>query len=69
MGSASLSGRLELRTDWAQGRCVIRAGILSEDWRMKRVPRDGVDVTDTPLDFSSDIDNLGIEFFSRWSSI
>ena len=28
---------------------------------MKRVRREGVDVTDTPLDFSSDIDNLEIQ--------
>jgi hypothetical protein len=46
------------RDDWSfelrglRGRGFIRAGTLSEDWQMKRVRREGVDITDTPLDFS-----------------
>jgi hypothetical protein len=43
-----------------RGRGFIRAGTLS-DWQMKRVRREGIDVTDTPLDFAADIDGLEIE--------
>lgn len=31
------------------------------DWQMKRVRRDGSDVTDTPLDFDKDVNGLEIE--------
>ncbi len=43
-----------------RGRGFIRVGTLS-DWQMKRVRREGVDVTDTPLDFAADVDGLEIE--------
>lgn len=50
------------------GRGFIRAGTLS-DWQMERVRRGGVDVTDTPLDFSKDIDGLEIELTQRTTVI
>jgi hypothetical protein len=42
---------------------------LNEEWRVKRVRREDVDVTDTPLDFSSDIDNLEIELTDRVTTV
>lgn len=54
------------KDDWSfelrglRGRGFIRATAVN-DWRMKRVLREGADVTDTPLDFSTDIDDLEIE--------
>jgi hypothetical protein len=62
------------RDDWSfelhglKGRGFIRAGTMS-DWQMKRVRREGVDVTDTPLDFASDIDGLEIELTERLTTI
>jgi hypothetical protein len=59
------------RDDWGfelhglRGRGFIRAGTLSDDWQMKPVRREGDDVTDTPLDFFSDIDNLQIQLTNR----
>src|SRR5262249_13388770 len=61
--------------DWSfdlrglKGRGFIRAGSPTEDWQMKRVRREGVDVTDTPLDFSSDIDNLEIQLTNRATTV
>jgi hypothetical protein len=58
------------RDDWSfelqglRGRGFIRAGTFG-DWEMKQVRREGVDVTDTPLDFSSDIDELEIELTQK----
>jgi hypothetical protein len=55
------------RDDWSfelrglRGRGFIRAVTLAEDWQMRRVRRKGTDITDTPLDFSSDVDDLEIE--------
>jgi carboxypeptidase family protein len=52
--------------DWSfelhglRGRGFVRAATLN-DWQMKRVLREGVDVTDTPLDFTTDVDGLEIE--------
>jgi hypothetical protein len=63
------------RDDWSfelhglRGRGFIRAGSLADDWQMKRVRREGVDVTDTPLDFSSDIDNLEIQLTNRATTL
>jgi hypothetical protein len=63
------------RDDWTfelhglRGRGFIRAGSPTEDWQMKRVRREGVDVTDTPLDFSSDIDNLEIQLTNRATTV
>jgi hypothetical protein len=51
-----------------RGRGFIRAGAMS-DWHMKRVRREGVDVTDTPLDFASDIDGLEIELTHRLTTV
>jgi hypothetical protein len=51
-----------------RGRGFIRAGTLS-DWRMKRVRREGVDVTDTPLDFATDVDGLEIELTQRLTTV
>jgi hypothetical protein len=36
---------------------------------MKRVRREGVDVTDTPLDFSADIDDLEIELTQQVTTV
>ena len=55
------------RDDWSfelhglRGRGFIRAATLTEDWQMRRVRRKGIDITDTPLDFSSEADDLEIE--------
>lgn len=63
------------RDDWSfelhglKGRGFIRANSLADDWHMRRVRREGVDVTDTPLDFSSDIDNLEIQLTNRVTTI
>ena len=62
------------RDDWTfelqglRGRGFIRAGTLS-DWQMKRVRREGVDVTDTPLDFATDVDGLEIELTQRLTTV
>jgi hypothetical protein len=62
------------RDDWTfelqglRGRGFIRAGTLS-DWQMKRVRREGLDVTDTPLDFAADIDGLEIELTERLTTV
>jgi hypothetical protein len=63
-----------IRDDWSfelnglRGRGFIRAGTLS-DWQMKRVRRDGVDVTDTPLNFATDVDGLEIELTQRLTTV
>ena len=62
------------RDDWTfelrglRGRGFIRAGTMS-DWEMKRVRREGVDVTDTPLDFATDVDGLEIELTQRVTTV
>ena len=62
------------RDDWSfelkglRGRGFIRAGTLS-DWQMKRVRRESVDVTDTPLNFATDVDGLEIELTQRLTSV
>jgi hypothetical protein len=62
------------RDDWTfevqglRGRGFIRAGTLS-DWQMKRVRRERVDVTDTPLDFATDVDGLEIELTQRLTTV
>jgi hypothetical protein len=62
------------RNDWSfelhglRGRGFIRAGTLS-DWEMKRLRREGVDVTDTPLDFSTDVDELEIELTQQVTTV
>jgi hypothetical protein len=62
------------REDWTfelrglRGRGFIRAGTVS-DWQMRRVRREGVDITDTPLDFATDIDGLEIELTQRLSTV
>jgi hypothetical protein len=50
------------------GRGFIRAGTMS-DWHMKRVRREGVDVTDTPLDFAADVDGLEIELSRQMTTV
>lgn len=63
-----------VRDDWGfelnglRGRGFIRAGTL-RDWEMKRVQRAGVDVTDTPLDFSTNIDDLEVELTRRVTTV
>jgi hypothetical protein len=62
------------RDDWTfelkglRGRGFIRAGTLG-DWEMKRVRREGADVTDTPLDFSADVDGLEIELTQQVTTL
>jgi hypothetical protein len=51
-----------------RGRGFIRAGTMS-DWQMKRVRREGVDVTDTPLDFAADVDGLEIELSQQVTTV
>jgi hypothetical protein len=51
-----------------RGRGFIRAGTMS-DWQMKEVRREGVDVTDTPLDFATDVDGLEIELTQRETTV
>jgi hypothetical protein len=72
---ASMSGGPPVtRDDWTfelpglRGRGFIRAGTMS-DWQMKRVRREGVDVTDTPLDFATDVDGLEIELTQRLATV
>lgn len=63
-----------VRDDWSfelhglRGRGLIRAGTVG-DWEMKHVWREGVDVTDTPLDFSTDIDALEIELTQQVTTV
>jgi len=63
------------RDDWSfelqglRGRGFVRAGALSDDWHVKRVRREDVDITDTPIDFSSDIDNIEIQLTNRSSTL
>lgn len=69
------SGAPPVTRDWSfelhglRGRGFIRAGTLTGDWHLKRVRRDGVDVTDTPLDFSSEIDNIEIQLTNRVTTV
>jgi hypothetical protein len=62
------------RDDWTfelkglRGRSFIRAGTMS-DWEMKRVRREGVDITDIPLDFSADVDGLEIELTQQVTTV
>jgi hypothetical protein len=74
-GMGTTGGPPVARDDWSfelhglRGRGFIRAGSPTDDWQMKRVRREGVDVTDTPLDFSSDIDNIEIQLTNRVTSV
>jgi hypothetical protein len=62
------------RDDWTfelqglRGRGFIRAGTMS-NWEMKRVRREGVDITDTPLDFSTDVAGLEIELTQQLTTV
>jgi hypothetical protein len=62
------------RDDWTfelqglRGRGFIRAGTMS-NWEMKRVRREGVDITDTPLDFSTDVGGLEIELTQQLTTV
>jgi membrane-associated protease RseP (regulator of RpoE activity) len=75
MAGMGVSGRAPVtRDDWSfelqglRGRGFIRAATLG-DWEMKRVQREGVDVTDTPLDFSTDLDGLEIELTQKLTTV
>ncbi len=75
MSEMAMSGRPPVtRDDWTfelhglRGRGFIRAGTMS-DWQMKRVRREGIDVTDTPLDFATDVDGLEIELTQRLTTV
>jgi len=66
IGNIEMSDPPVVRDDWSfevnglRGRGFIRVGTLRE-WQLKRVQREGVDVTDMPLDFSANIDDLDVE--------
>jgi len=71
-----MSGGLPVaRDDWSfelhglRGRGLIHAGTLGDEWVVKDIRRDGDDVTDTPLDFSTDIDNLRIRLTNRLTTV
>jgi 5-hydroxyisourate hydrolase-like protein (transthyretin family) len=70
-GMGMYDGPSTARDDWSfelqglRGRGFIRAGTLDDEWQLKSVRREAVDVTDTPLDFSSDINNLDIQLTNR----
>jgi len=51
-----------------RGRGFIRAGTMG-DWQLKRVRREGTDVTDTPLDFTTDVDGLEIELTQQSTTV
>jgi hypothetical protein len=75
-GGRDMSGGPPIaRDDWSfelkglRGHGFIRAGNVSDNWDVRRVLRDGVDVTDTPLEFSSDIDNIEIELTNRVTTV
>lgn len=75
MGGADMAGGPPVvRDDWSfelhglRARGFVRAGTLN-DWQMKRVLREDLDVTDTPLDFATDIDNLQIELTQRVTTV
>jgi hypothetical protein len=74
-GMGTTGGPPVARDDWSfelhglRGQGFIHAGTLSDDWQMKRVLREGVDVTDTPLEFSSDIDNIAIQLTNRVTTV
>jgi hypothetical protein len=63
------------RDDWTfelhglRGRGFIHAGSPTDDWQVKRVRREGVDMTDTPFDFSSAIDNIEIQLTNRVTTV
>lgn len=74
-GSMEMSGGPPVtREDWSfelqglRGRGFIRAGTLS-DWQMKSVRREGIDITDTPLDLATDLDDLEIELTQQVTTV
>jgi hypothetical protein len=67
-GPPAVSDDWSFELNGLRGRGFIRAGTLG-DWQMKRVLHEGVDVTDTPLDFSTDIDELEVELTRRATSV
>jgi hypothetical protein len=75
IGHIEMSGeRPAVRDDWSfevpglRGEGFIYAGTLG-DWQMKRVRREGIDVTDTPLDFAVDVNELEIELTTRTTTV
>jgi hypothetical protein len=62
------------RDDWTfelpglRGRGFLRAGTAT-DWHLRRVLLDGVDVTDTPLDFDTSLDKLEVELTQRLTTV
>jgi hypothetical protein len=74
-GMGATGGPPVARDDWTfelnglRGQGFIRAGSPTEGWQMKRVRREGVDVTDTPLDFSGDIDDIEIQLTNRVTTV
>jgi len=62
------------KDDWTfevhglSGRGFLRAGTMG-DWEMKRVLREDADVSDTPLDFSTDVDGLVIELTQKVTTV
>ena len=75
MSARSMGDPPVAHDDWSfelrglRGRGFVRAGTLTADWHMKRVRRGDADVTDVPLDFSSDIDDLEIELTQNTTTV
>ncbi|HEX4566285.1 MAG TPA: carboxypeptidase-like regulatory domain-containing protein, partial [Vicinamibacterales bacterium] len=74
IGHDMSGGPPTVHDDWTfetrglSGRGVIVAESFG-DWHMKRARREGTDVTDTPLDFSADIDGLEIELTKQSTTV
>jgi hypothetical protein len=73
-GRMSSDGPPAVRDDWTfelhglRGRGLISAGTLG-NWQVKRVRLEGVDVTDTPLDFGADVNGLDIELTQQATTV
>jgi hypothetical protein len=64
------------RDDWTfevqnmNGRRVMRADVASSVWTLKRVTLNGIDVTDTPVDFrEQDVNGIDVLLTSRTASV
>jgi protocatechuate 3,4-dioxygenase beta subunit len=72
--TAAAGGPPAVADDWSfevqglRGRGFIRAATLG-DWQMKSVRLEGNDVTDMPLDFGADIEDLEIELTGRLTTV
>ena len=51
------------------GRRLLQAGVFTGDWITKSVVVDGTDVTDTPIDFRTDIDGIEIVLTQKHTEV